>query len=276
MTFRSILLTLTLFFTACSTAKKETIQTESSSREIASQKWDLLSCRELFLNIVKPKPKFTNSQEELNAILERTNFNGSEVMSFLSRTSDLKKLFEASAGVSEGYSIREHTQMVYDTYLEQLPYFKISSVKTSENINIKRLYRFIISIHDIGKPIAIAKEGKHAQHKYTRPIVEETMQRFGFSESEISLAISLIDNDILGDVMQGFISPNRALLKIESLAEKNSMSVQDYFQLQSFFYIVDAASYPGLRELVFHEVNGKLVPKPKSFHELADLVKKQN
>ncbi len=273
MIFRFALFILTLFSVSCSTSRQEIIQTNNDYREVASQK-GAFNCSELLLNLIRTTIKPSTPQEELNTILGRTRFQGSEVIDFLSKRTDLRKLFEADAGVSEGYSIREHTQMVYDTFMEQLPYFKISSVKTPSKINIERLYRFIISIHDIGKPIAIAKEGKHAQHKYTRPIVEEKMQTLAFSKEEITLAVSLIDNDILGDVLQGFIPLQKALPKLEALAVKNDMSVKDYFFLQSFFYTIDAASYPGLRDIVFHEVNGKLIPKSRAFHDLAALVLK--
>lgn len=273
MFFRFSLCFFIILLTSCSTFRHTPQLLDNGQREVASEK---NSCSELILQFIRKKITALSSQEELNIILGRTDFKGSEVMDFLSKKTDLKKLFEASAGVSEGYTIREHTHMVYDTFMEQLPYFKINSVKTPQKIDIERLYRFIISIHDIGKPIAIAKEGKHAQHKYTRPLVEETMSKFNFSKAEISLAISLIDNDILGDVMQGFISPEKALSQLKLLASKNSMSLQDYFSLQSFFYTIDATSYPGLRIIVFLEVEGKLIPKPDSFHALETLVKNSN
>lgn len=161
--------------------------------------------------------------------------------------------------------------MVYETFKEQLPHFPIASVKTPTKIDTVRLFKFFIAIHDIGKPIAIAKEGKHAQHKYTSPIVKRVMRKEGFSKAEIKLTKNIINNDILGAVVKGLTRAEDALPAIKELADSSSMSLSDYFLLQSFFYTVDAASYPILRQRIFHEENGMLVPNSQNFHDLAAL-----
>lgn len=212
--------------------------------------------------------------EELNVILKKKNFKGTEVIDFLSRNSELKILFLSDAGVSEGYSIKEHTQMVYNAFIEQSPHFEMKSIKTPSNIDIERLLRFVISVHDIGKPIAVAKEGKHAQHKYTTPILKETMTKLGFTAAEVTLAISLVDNDILGEVMQGQISIKQAHPLLSQLANENNMTLKDYFQLQSFLYTADASSYPRVRQIAFEEKKGKLIPIPSAYHELEAITKK--
>ncbi|MFK8137860.1 MAG: hypothetical protein AB8E15_05835 [Bdellovibrionales bacterium] len=218
--------------------------------------------------------KTSTLSPELDGLLTTTKFEGRLVMDFLSRDKELKKLFSSSAGVWEGYPIRRHTQMVYDTFAEQLPHFSIRDVKTPSQIDIVRLFRFVISIHDIGKPLAITNEGKHAQHKYTTPIIERVMGENGFSKEEINLAKNIVSNDVLGEVMLGHKSTKEALRKIQELASSNTMSVSDYFLVQSFFYTIDAASYPYLRETVFRETRNKqILPKSKAFNQLASLVK---
>lgn len=219
----------------------------------------------------------TNSVHiNLSYLLHAPDFQGSDLIDFLSQDPQLANFFAADAGVFEGYSIREHTEMVYEKFHEQLPHHEIHKINVPSHINIIKLFKFIISIHDIGKPLAIANEGKHAQHKYTVPIVSSIMDQLEFHDDMIKLALNLIDNDVFGDLLKGNISVNHAHQKLSELAKASNLSTQDYFQLQSFFFTIDASSYPFLHERLFDELNGKLIIKSTNYYQLADRIYSSN
>jgi len=93
--------------------------------------------------------------------------------------------------------------MVFDVFREQLPHFSIGLIKTPEDVDIPNLMKFTVSLHDIGKPRAILAGDKAMQHKYTIPIMAEMMEKLGFSKAETDIALAVVDNDVLGDLLKG-------------------------------------------------------------------------
>jgi len=77
---------------------------------------------------------------------------------------DLKTLFQADAGIEEGYTIQQHTRIVYDLYESHKKTF-LPSIKVPKDVDLDKLLPAIIALHDIGKPEAIAKGVKHLQHQ---------------------------------------------------------------------------------------------------------------
>jgi hypothetical protein len=94
-----------------------------------------------------------------------------ELLRSLCTDKNLEKLFSASAGVWEGYSIREHTLMV----MKMFENFWACCIPDEQ----KKLWRMFLALHDIGKPIAIARFGdKGKQHATTLPIIRQVLKIF--------------------------------------------------------------------------------------------------
>ena len=95
------------------------------------------------------------------------------------------------------------------------------------------------------------------------------MKKLEFQNEAIHLTKTLVDNDVLGDFLKNDISQKHASEKLHQLAGLAKMNFNDYFLLQSFFYIIDASSYPGLHNLVFRrEESGQLFVKNGNFYGL--------
>ncbi len=228
-----------------------------------------LAClRSLLGQVVDPHGE---TYRQLATWLDHPNVDGKTIIDYLSHEPKLKALFAGDAGVWEGYSIREHTLMVYDNYADQSPHFHLNAIRTPENVNVSRLMKFTVALHDIGKPEAIKAGNKALQHKYTTPILVEKLRQLEFSEAEVAIAKAVVDNDVLGDFLKGMISPEQAYEKISSIAATTSVSPRDYFRLQSFFYTIDAAAYPTLKARIFSNLNGKLVPLNPRYQQLEKL-----
>lgn len=214
-------------------------------------------------------PSLSPYSSEVWEALKTPQKSGKNIINELSRDSTLKKLFEADAGVSQGYTIREHTLMVLvifnRQYLKFYSYFKIEPLP---NIRLLELFKITIALHDIGKPLAIAAGNKELQHYYTLPILVEQLRKLNFNESEIQLAVNLVGNEVMGSLIRQRIDVPTALIKFQALAHQSGLSLKQYLPLQALFYTADAGSYPELRRYVFSNKDDILLPDRLEFYEL--------
>lgn len=212
---------------------------------------------------------------ELGQILQRQlEAKGDEIMAFLARDdSEIEQLLQADAGVWEGYTIAQHNNLVYAQYNGQVKFYNLKDLSVPESVDLENLLKTSITLHDVGKPKAIAAGGKHLQHEFTLPILEGKLSALGFSPAEVRLAKSLVGNDVLGDLAKGIITPEVAQQRLTALAAAAGMDVADFYTLQKLFYTIDASSYPTLRTGVFQELpSGRLLPKSPVFETLDDLI----
>jgi hypothetical protein len=213
-------------------------------------------------------------REPLNAILAKAKggpVDGAAIIDLLSQVPELKQLYAADVGVWEGYNLREHTLMVYAIYNEFIAKFP-EGLKVPAGVNLKKMFPVMLALHDIGKPVAVEEGDKRRQHDFTIPLMDPLMRDLGMSPQEIELAKVITKHDRLGAVVTGRLAPEAALKELRGYAKEASMPLKDYFQLQSFFYKCDAASYPTLRQGVFQTVDGRLVPTSPNYAKLVELV----
>ena len=137
---------------------------------------------------------------------------------------------------------------------------------------MERLMIATILVHDIGKPLGIRKK----QHEHTFPIAKKSLKRWGFSPVEVKFALTLIDNDIIGELVQPQykVKVQNAYDALGQLSSKVSLSIQQYFELQTLFYTSDASSYPYIKSIAFKEdkINKRLYLTSKKFWQLSNLI----
>lgn len=228
-----------------------------SSIITCGQSFAAFTCEDLF----KTVPALTS--KTLWDFLAAPESHGSYIIDVLSRDPKIAEWYRAPAGVWEGYTVREHTQMVFGVFDEQFPiYASQDSFRMIPDLRLLPVLRFAIALHDIGKPCAILAGNKNLQHEFTVPILERAFDHFGFSKSETKLAKALVGNDVLGDWTRGIIDAPTARSKLGSLADEAGLPVIHFAALQFLFYTVDAASYPSLRQRIFTTLpSGMLVPQ---------------
>ena len=223
--------------------------------------------------------KITNKDAEFSKLEKQkrqeifTNFQyeGDEVMGAMAQEyPELRALFAADAGVGEGYTIQQHTKMVFDLFEQHRSI--LATVQSPKGVDLERLFPAMLALHDIGKPEAIAKGTKHLQHQYTLPILEKTLKKMGFGQAEIDLAKNLVRHDTLGDLATGRISTIDAFEKLNSLAKSSGMEADEFLKLQQLFFTSDAASYAFVRQQSFVQKGNLLVPKSKDFETLRKMM----
>ncbi|MGE4130004.1 MAG: hypothetical protein AB7F86_00110 [Bdellovibrionales bacterium] len=210
-----------------------------------------------------------SEEASLWALLDQPIVNGAQIIRHLQRHPEFAGLYAADAGVWEKYSIEQHTLMVFDTFAEQFgAYRDFYKFDLGSDIRLLQTLKFVIALHDIGKPHAIKAGDKNRQHEFTVPILKEAMKRYGFSREERKLGEALVGNDVLGDLVKGNISAGAAKERLVKSAERAGLEVKVYVPVQLMFYTIDAASYPTLRQRIFTIDDGLLVPNRGQFRQL--------
>lgn len=199
------------------------------------------------------------------------NQMGTEVHErLLTANPGLQDLLDASAGVREGYTIREHNLRLFDVFEEIKPQFMALPIfQKSGSARMMELFKYTIALHDIGKPLAIKNGNKDDQHIYTLPILTRELTRLGFTKKEIRISQALVDNDVFGDLLRGKSTVDEVLAELQKLSRTAGMDVESYAALQALFYTMDASSYPILRQQLFaYDQANQMIPTSQLYENL--------
>lgn len=203
------------------------------------------------------------------------NLNGNELIDKLSADSvhhavskySLKQLYAMPTGTGEGYSIKEHTEMVLSEFQKHASMFEFYDLEMPTQISdVRCLMKAMICLHDIGKSIS----AKHKQHENTSPILKAYLNEWGFNEEEIKLAVNLVGHNLLGDlVVRSFrctVTDDEVTNCVASLEEKASacgLGLLPFFKLQCLYYLSDAGSYKHVKDNFMLNVTEDIEDKHK-------------
>jgi hypothetical protein len=201
-----------------------------------------------YIPVVNPEGKVIFTEEDYNRyrldgqrIQEAINqgkFSPSEFIDILKECPYLKKLYEMSYGVREGYSTEQHTQMVMNQFEK---YF---SADFKSTFLTRGDFRLMLALHDIGKPLSVYATGStSAQHEYTKRVLTYALQVTGIPPQKVDTIISLVDQDILGEYFTGKIDRDTAVDKIKDLSLTLGVLPNELINVLRIFYICDAGSY---------------------------------
>ena len=159
-------------------------------------------------------------------------------------------IYPKSVGVIDGYTLQQHTERVVRQFEHH--YAECDTLPIAPNF-----FRGLLYLHDIGKPEACEKAGKHHQHRYTKKILIDffTQQRL----PGVHIALALLTGDPLGKYLKLFQSPSStedinadtAACSIRGMADCAPMPVSRFYQALLIYYKCDASSYPTLMKNLF-------------------------
>jgi hypothetical protein len=188
------------------------------------------------------------------------------------RSQSLVSLYADRVGDLGGMTIQGHTLQVlaqFEKYSAKFPWIEILA---PPNIHLKRTIRMAYALHDIGKPLAAGMGVAH--EPLSAEILFQLMNRYGFSKAEVELAQALVGNDAIGKMLQGGITPQEAFERLVEISRRTSLNPNDFFKIQSFFYTMDASTYPDLAALFTKEGTPQgemLIPRNEKFKVLRNL-----
>lgn len=182
-----------------------------------------------------------------------------KISNICKRVPDLEKLYSSRV---RHYTIKEHTLNVYNQFEK---YFSNDFTK----IGIE-LFRLILLLHDVGKPIASKNGNRNNQHSETLSIISKHRQALGISNENFLLFDAVLSDDSLGLYMQNKITLDVAYENILVQSSLSKLEFSSFFYLLSVYYQCDVASYTvdagGLKylEYLFEYSNGNKVYSEKS------------
>ncbi len=176
----------------------------------------------------------------INSCLTVSQFSPDQLIQAFESCPYMKALYTLDSGVSERYTLREHTLMVMAQFEKYFANDYDLSAITKDN------FRILLALHDIGKSLA-AKDGKKfEQHEYSKRILQFALPACGLSPKESEKLMAVVDQDILGEyfvtaTIEG--SLEKAVRKIKSLAKTLRTKPREVLELIRIYYISDAGSY---------------------------------
>lgn len=167
---------------------------------------------------------------------------------------NLRELYDSRV---RHYTIKSHTLNVINQFEK---YFSGDFVAIDIN-----LFRLILLLHDIGKPIAHKNGNRKNQYQETLNIITKYKKNLNICDDDFLLFISILKDDSLGLYMQGKLSLDEAYNNIIELSKYSQLNTTLFFYLLSVYYQCDVASYTvdagGLRflEYLFEYSNGSKI-----------------
>ncbi|NDG84192.1 MAG: hypothetical protein EBX52_04035 [Proteobacteria bacterium] len=187
------------------------------------------------------------------------------------RRLSLAEIFRGPSGAMNAPNLEQHTLMGYKQMDVLMPKFNWAEIPDPPNVNIRRTIRFAYSLHDSGKPLAFEIKSPDMHEEFSAEILGQVMTRAGFTMSEVELAKALIGTDAIGLMIRGEKSPQEAYEELLRFAKQTNLTPREFFKVQTFYYTVDASSYPELKARLFREENGMLVPNSEKYQVLKNL-----
>ena len=171
-------------------------------------------------------------QEKPIIDVQNSDLQPKEILDYIKSVG--KDLANTYAQKVRHYVLEQHTLLVMGEFEK---YFANVPLPINRN-----LFRFMLALHDIGKPKAM-KLGDNNQYQHTVEIINSLRTLLPFTSSEIDIIISLVSDDPIGLYLQGNISLEIAKSKIIQLANQANLPNLAFFRTLSIYYQSDTGSY---------------------------------
>jgi hypothetical protein len=192
----------------------------------------------------------------------------------LEETPSLQFLYGEFSGVSEGYTIGEHSVRVLQVYENQKDLYGIKSIHLADRFgDLESVMKYTLAFHDIGKSIAQRSGDKSREADYSGPISDVFMKTAGFSPSAVKLARALIhSHQVIGLFLQQRMTLEKAVISAKNAAAYAEVDPANFFKLMEIIFVCDAGSYDNLRNWVFETTSSGLlqVKDQNTYNELKE------
>jgi len=182
--------------------------------------------------------KYSFDKERLDL---QENDNVAFILTKLKRSELFGRLMELDAGVSEGLTIEQHTNVVGELFEK---YFKGKLEKSGVTSLSDYDFRLLLALHDIGKGVSIIfTDDKGRQHEYTVRIVRRLLLDLDIEPHKAKTILALIDQDIIGEYLQGKRDKSYVSERIHDMAQELEITQEELFNILKIMYMCDAGSY---------------------------------
>jgi hypothetical protein len=229
-----------------------------------------------YLELLKQDARRAYSNGELTRQASRNS--GADLLNILlsksdpilirGRTLTFDGLISERTATIDRQTIQHHVLKILGQDEKYGAHFRWNEIQAPPNVDVRSVLNFSFVLHDIGKPIA--SELKASHQEISAEILSQMMNKAGCSRAEVELGVALVKNDVIGLMLQGFITPQQAFERLVEISKQTNLGPRDFFKVQSYFYTMDASSYIDLAFLFVQE-GGMLIPKNEKFKVLRNL-----
>ncbi len=186
--------------------------------------------------------------------LEDPEISAAKIISVLSENPKLQQCYDKSAGVIEGYTVGQHSEMVLAIAQRYREYFK---PMVNDLVDWKEFLLFL-ALHDIGKGVSIEADcvashaslsAKERELLISRKILTETLEQLRIRSHNGHIFQALLMYDSQGDYLKGEINAECFKNHLLDMSAVSNLKSLQFYQLYNVFHLVDAASYPNLQPL---------------------------
>lgn len=251
---------------------------KSVSQEILDRLFMDISLNGFYVPVVDKNGKLLFTPEQFDEYqiksrsvahsLNKESFNPKSLIDALSESKFLSGIFEMDSGVSEGYTLRTHTEMVLSQFEK---YFtpEWHGLEISKLLD-RNSFRLLLALHDIGKPESFRRRGgTQAQHEYTSKYAPKILEQLGLHPQKAEVIAGIISKDLLGAYIFRGENMETTASSIKKQSEELGISRTDLVELLRIYYMCDGSSYTtdaGAHDssgsvFTFSEENGQRVIK---------------
>lgn len=154
--------------------------------------------------------------------------------------------FGQPIGGPEGLSLEQHTAAVIDNYLN---YFE----GAQKMFATEKEYLLCLTLHDIGKPGAVAEKNRNLQHGKTLEIINRLREIFPVSDDTLQKMEILINADPIGKYLNPALEQSfeESCDEIVTMSKGLRIDYHDFLETLILYYQCDAAGYITLRKRLF-------------------------
>lgn len=203
---------------------------------ICSDDGEVIFTPEMFEAWKTREPKLSFDGRRLDELAGQKDFVPRDILPLIRES--FPGEWQSDAGVGEGYTLGQHTEMVLGQFEK---YFGGKKLPLGMDDKFMGL---LLCLHDIGKPQALELVGKEFQHDYTKPVVQSVFKRLGFSPERVRLARALVSGDPIGEYIKE--NGNNVADIANFIVQKSQVCNASPGELLDGFlmlYKVDAGSY---------------------------------
>ena len=195
--------------------------------------------------------------EQIAVVSGQEMLGANPVDALTARFPELREHYERPAGVSEGYTIGEHSKRVIETARSH----RTSLAEITHLVSWEH-FELFLALHDIGKNmnssakdrgLASSMGAKRQELVHTQLILRKILGELQFDPAEITLFEQLLAHDSLGLYLRGIIAIDEAYHQVSAMARACQIPASAFFDLFQAYHMADAASYPGVKAQCFVE-----------------------
>ncbi len=181
------------------------------------------------------------------------------ILESLSKHCGLDKFYNQNAGVSEDYTVGQHTERVLKLALKHQGQLKPEVTKSIS----WDVFLLFLALHDIGKGVSKKVEAIEKYKEKTdkerellccQDILKETMTKLNIPSALIFICKAMLKYNSLGDYISGNYSSEeeakRLIGQIKDMAEDAGLPPVQFLDLFQKFHLVDFGSYPSLKRFL--------------------------